>query len=132
MDIMAPCIVFSLGFGRIGCFLNGCCYGAECDLPKPLSVTFPYGSNAYIEEFETNKLRAPVPREFIQQESELAKYADRQFPPLKVIQEPLPRDIASLATGRALKTREELATEYKGKEQELNELLERYHEHSNA
>src|ERR1051325_9631392 len=33
MDIVAPCLMIGLGFGRIGCFLNGCCYGARCDLP---------------------------------------------------------------------------------------------------
>lgn len=27
-DLMAPSIMLGLGFGRIGCFLNGCCYGA--------------------------------------------------------------------------------------------------------
>lgn len=39
MDIIAPCIMLGLAFGRIGCFLNGCCYGAACDLPW--AVTFP-------------------------------------------------------------------------------------------
>ncbi|HEV8001219.1 MAG TPA: prolipoprotein diacylglyceryl transferase family protein, partial [Planctomycetaceae bacterium] len=29
-------------FGRIGCFLNGCCYGDRCSLPW--GVTFPMGS----------------------------------------------------------------------------------------
>ncbi|MBI2899657.1 MAG: prolipoprotein diacylglyceryl transferase [Planctomycetes bacterium] len=27
-DVTAPNIMLGLGFGRIGCFLNGCCYGA--------------------------------------------------------------------------------------------------------
>jgi phosphatidylglycerol:prolipoprotein diacylglycerol transferase len=44
MDIVAPCIVIGLGFGRIGCFLNGCCYGDRCELPW--AVTFPYHSFA--------------------------------------------------------------------------------------
>jgi phosphatidylglycerol:prolipoprotein diacylglycerol transferase len=39
MDIIAPCIMVGLAFGRIGCFLNGCCHGAACDLPW--AVTFP-------------------------------------------------------------------------------------------
>src|SRR5437588_7641009 len=29
MDIIAPCVMIGLGFGRVGCYLNGCCYGAE-------------------------------------------------------------------------------------------------------
>ena len=47
MDIVAPCLMVGLGFGRIGCFLNGCCHGAECNLPW--AVTFPYHSNAFLD-----------------------------------------------------------------------------------
>jgi phosphatidylglycerol:prolipoprotein diacylglycerol transferase len=31
-DIMAPAAALGYGFGRIGCFLNGCCYGAPTNL----------------------------------------------------------------------------------------------------
>lgn len=34
MDIVAPCLMIGLGFGRIGCFLNGCCYGRNANNPK--------------------------------------------------------------------------------------------------
>lgn len=37
-DLAAPSIALGHGFGRIGCFLAGCCYGKQCDLPW--SVTF--------------------------------------------------------------------------------------------
>jgi len=57
MDIVAPCLMIGLGFGRIGCFLNGCCYGAQCDLPW--AVRFPYNSYAYQEEFHAGKVDAP-------------------------------------------------------------------------
>ena len=50
MDIVAPCLMLALAFGRMGCFLNGCCHGAQCDLPW--AVTFPYNSNAYIDHYE--------------------------------------------------------------------------------
>ena len=40
MDIAAPLIPFVHGFGRIGCFMAGCCYGIEYH--GPLSVQFPY------------------------------------------------------------------------------------------
>ena len=33
LDILAPALMLGLAFGRIGCFLNGCCFGAVCDLP---------------------------------------------------------------------------------------------------
>lgn len=43
-DMLCPCIALAQGFGRIGCFLAGCCYGRETDLF--LGVTFPEGSFA--------------------------------------------------------------------------------------
>ncbi|HSH93630.1 MAG TPA: prolipoprotein diacylglyceryl transferase [Roseimicrobium sp.] len=64
MDIIAPCLMIGLAFGRIGCFLNGCCYGAECDI-KWLGVQFPYYSNAYIDEWQHGKLKQPVPEELL-------------------------------------------------------------------
>ncbi len=63
MDIIAPCLMIGLGFGRIGCFLNGCCYGAECDLPW--AVHFPYHSNAYLDEFNDGALKQPPPPELL-------------------------------------------------------------------
>jgi phosphatidylglycerol:prolipoprotein diacylglycerol transferase len=32
-DIAAPALALGHGFGRIGCFLAGCCYGRTCALP---------------------------------------------------------------------------------------------------
>ena len=37
-DLMMPSIALAQGFGRIGCFLAGCCYGKETS--GPLAVTF--------------------------------------------------------------------------------------------
>ena len=42
MDVVAPSVALGLALGRIGCFLNGCCYGDPCDLP--IAVQFPPGS----------------------------------------------------------------------------------------
>lgn len=41
---MMPGLVLAHGFGRIGCFLGGCCYGARTD--SFLGVSFPAGSAA--------------------------------------------------------------------------------------
>jgi phosphatidylglycerol---prolipoprotein diacylglyceryl transferase len=38
-DILAPSIALGSVFGRIGCLLNGCCYGRPCDLPW--AIHFP-------------------------------------------------------------------------------------------
>lgn len=40
-DLMAPYVALAQGFGRIGCFLNGCCYGIEMPPGSPFCVTFP-------------------------------------------------------------------------------------------
>jgi phosphatidylglycerol---prolipoprotein diacylglyceryl transferase len=60
MDIVAPCLMIGLGFGRIGCLLNGCCYGAEAVEHKvPWALEYKYGSNAYVDEFEKGKVHPP-------------------------------------------------------------------------
>jgi phosphatidylglycerol:prolipoprotein diacylglycerol transferase len=56
MDIIAPCVMVGLGIGRIGCFLNGCCYGAECSPNFPLAVRYPVGSNPYLDQLVQNKI----------------------------------------------------------------------------
>lgn len=38
-DILAPSIALGSVFGRIGCLLNGCCYGYACSLPW--AIRFP-------------------------------------------------------------------------------------------
>lgn len=41
-DAVSPASIVGLAFGRIGCFLNGCCFGRPTDLPW--GVSFPrYG-----------------------------------------------------------------------------------------
>lgn len=37
-DLVMPSVALAQGFGRIGCFLAGCCYGAELDCP--ISIVF--------------------------------------------------------------------------------------------
>jgi len=41
-DVIMPSFFIGLAFGRLGCFMNGCCYGDRCELPWALS--FPLGS----------------------------------------------------------------------------------------
>ncbi len=44
-DMITPSVFLGLGFGRIGCFLNGCCYGDFCDLPW--AIEYPQGTNTF-------------------------------------------------------------------------------------
>ena len=38
-DVLAPSIALGNVFGRVGCLLNGCCYGRACSLPW--AISFP-------------------------------------------------------------------------------------------
>jgi phosphatidylglycerol---prolipoprotein diacylglyceryl transferase len=41
LDVLAPSIAIGTLFGRLGCFLNGCCYGDPCQLPWAVSFPMP-------------------------------------------------------------------------------------------
>lgn len=41
-DILAPSIALGYVFGRVGCLMNGCCYGRACSLPW--AIRFPEGN----------------------------------------------------------------------------------------
>ena len=38
-DIIMPAMLIGLSLGRLGCFMNGCCYGGVCEWP--IAVQFP-------------------------------------------------------------------------------------------
>jgi phosphatidylglycerol---prolipoprotein diacylglyceryl transferase len=48
LDTIAPSIALGTFFGRLGCFLNGCCYGDQCRLPW--AVSFPAESPAWMHQ----------------------------------------------------------------------------------
>lgn len=41
-DLVTPSIFVGIGFGRIGCLMNGCCFGDLCQLPW--AIQFPFES----------------------------------------------------------------------------------------
>jgi phosphatidylglycerol:prolipoprotein diacylglycerol transferase len=47
-DLVAPSLMLGLAIGRIGCLLNGCCYGGPCELPW--AVSFPATSPVYASQ----------------------------------------------------------------------------------
>jgi phosphatidylglycerol:prolipoprotein diacylglycerol transferase len=55
-DLVAPSLMVGLACGRIGCFLNGCCYGGETE--RPWAMTFP----KYSSRHEADKL--PLDRRY--------------------------------------------------------------------
>ncbi|MBR4833839.1 MAG: prolipoprotein diacylglyceryl transferase [Thermoguttaceae bacterium] len=45
LDLFAPALLLGVSIGRIGCLMNGCCFGGPCD--APWGVVFPAGSPAH-------------------------------------------------------------------------------------
>ncbi len=45
LDTIVPMLGFSIAIARIGCFLNGCCFGVAC--AYPWGMRFPRGSSAF-------------------------------------------------------------------------------------
>jgi phosphatidylglycerol:prolipoprotein diacylglycerol transferase len=58
-DLAAPWIAFGLALTRIGCFLNGCCYGKLSSLPW--AVQFPIGSVVHDAQHEAKLIAAGAP-----------------------------------------------------------------------
>ncbi len=49
VDVVAPSVALGIALGRMGCFLNGCCYGDRCDT-LPVGVTFPAHSSPWNDQ----------------------------------------------------------------------------------
>jgi phosphatidylglycerol:prolipoprotein diacylglycerol transferase len=54
LDLCLPSLIAGQAFGRIGCFLFGCCYGKPTDLPW--AVHFPMSAPAYEAEVRDHLL----------------------------------------------------------------------------
>jgi len=52
-DVLAPGIILAQAVGRVGCTLNGCCYGVACNLPWAISYTGPGHNQAIISVHPT-------------------------------------------------------------------------------
>ncbi len=58
-DVLAPSIALGNVFGRIGCFLNGCCFGRVCSLPW--AVRFPNQSYAWAQQYQQGLVGKDTP-----------------------------------------------------------------------
>ena len=55
LDVAAPSLALSLCISRIGCFLNGCCFGRVSSLPW--AISFPRSSFAFMSQVKQNLLQ---------------------------------------------------------------------------
>lgn len=60
-DLLAPNLGVGIAVMRIGCFLNGCCFGTETSLPW--GVRFPMLSDAHLHQISEGKatILSPLP-----------------------------------------------------------------------
>lgn len=54
-DAIAPGMVLGLALGRMGCLMNGCCFGGVCD-PELPNIHFPPGSPPYMQQLTDGEL----------------------------------------------------------------------------
>jgi len=75
LDILAPGAMWGLAWGRVGCFFNGCCFGAICATGPaqqpalPWAISFPYGSPAHLRHWEDRKVTIPAELLFTSKEA---------------------------------------------------------------
>lgn len=46
-DLIVPSIFLGIAFGRVGCFLYGCCFGDRCELPWGVEFPGPRWDNSF-------------------------------------------------------------------------------------
>ncbi|HUU94900.1 MAG TPA: prolipoprotein diacylglyceryl transferase family protein [Phycisphaerae bacterium] len=109
LDIIAPSAALGLAFGRVGCLLNGCCFGGVCDLPW--AVRFPFGSPAAIQQWGQKLPEAGLREEliFIHEPTGLAQPLSREI--LTVPEEEIARAETTIAelTGQTAARQAELS-----------------------
>lgn len=100
LDALAIGLMVALVFGRIGCFLNGCCYGKPTE--GPWGVRFPYGSFAYRSQVRPDPDRGrplphlPLPEEYFGYTNERGDY----FADLKPLKDLTPEQRELVLHGR--------------------------------
>jgi phosphatidylglycerol:prolipoprotein diacylglycerol transferase len=58
-DAVAPALALGIAVGRLGCFLNGCCYGSICN--RPWAVRFPAGTLPWVRHVQAGLIPPALP-----------------------------------------------------------------------
>jgi phosphatidylglycerol:prolipoprotein diacylglycerol transferase len=74
MDVVAPSLILAIAFGRLGCFLNGCCYGDACTLPW--AVRFPAGTLPWLNHVAHGLIPSTMPRSLPVHPTQLYSFVD--------------------------------------------------------
>jgi len=99
LDILAIGLMSGLAFGRIGCFLNGCCFGKPTNLP--CAVRFPYDSYAYRSQVSASPKRNR-PQPHLELPDDFFGYFDEKgqyYPGLKPYKDLTPQQKISVDKG---------------------------------
>ncbi len=64
LDIVAPSVALGHAIARVGCFLNGCCWGGVAE-QLPWSVRFPCGSPAQVRQWTDHVPGAELPPQLL-------------------------------------------------------------------
>jgi phosphatidylglycerol:prolipoprotein diacylglycerol transferase len=65
-DVVLPAVILGMAIGRIGCLMNGCCFGGECEqqwgiqFPRYSSIRQQVISPPYQKQLETGRLHGFV------------------------------------------------------------------------
>ncbi len=82
-DLLVPGMLVGLALGRLGCLLNGCCWGGMCD-ESVMGITFPPASPPYVDHLESGRLlglrlqRTEVAGALLVREVEAGSLAEQQ------------------------------------------------------
>lgn len=59
-DAIVPAVFIGMAFGRLGCLMNGCCFGDACTLPW--AITFPADSHPWRAAVDAGWIDRTAPR----------------------------------------------------------------------
>jgi phosphatidylglycerol---prolipoprotein diacylglyceryl transferase len=91
-DLIIPGLFWGLAITRVGCFLNGCCWGGICmtetgEKALPWAVQFPFGSPAHHRHWE--EMRVTVPAELLMENKRYSTFSPLHRDFVKVTPEEL-------------------------------------------